>query len=158
MDARTFFAKKSGGASEPGQGGAEVVAGEVLREGPEAVSALTVYLNAEKLGDLEQDAGGMLRFTYDTAWLKKPNAVPISRSLPLQAETFTGKETRPEREIRVLRAVSTALALSLESIFYPGLNKASGRTSGDPGHFRSNRIVTENVKICPKFGELSERF
>ena len=59
------------------------------------MSALTVYLNAEKLGSLEQDAGGLLRFTYDAAWLKKPNAVPISRSLPLQAETFTGKKTRP---------------------------------------------------------------
>ena len=56
---------------------------------------LTVYLNAEKVGTLEQDDSGLLQFSYDQAWLEKPSSIPLSRSLPLQSQVFPGKKTRP---------------------------------------------------------------
>jgi serine/threonine-protein kinase HipA len=59
------------------------------------MSFLIVYLNATKVGRLEQDDGGLLRFSYDPSWLANPDAIPLSRSLPLQAETFAGKKARP---------------------------------------------------------------
>ena len=59
------------------------------------MNSLIVYLNAERVGILEQDDSGLLQFSYDQAWLEKPGAIPLSRSLPLQSELFPGKKARP---------------------------------------------------------------
>jgi len=56
---------------------------------------LIVYLNAERVGSLEQDDSGLMQFSYDQTWLEKPSAMPISRSLPLQSGVFSGKKARP---------------------------------------------------------------
>ncbi|MEA1928859.1 MAG: type II toxin-antitoxin system HipA family toxin [Candidatus Auribacterota bacterium] len=59
------------------------------------MSTLIVYLNAERVGRLEEDHSGLLQFSYDQAWLERPNAIPLSRSLPLRSEVFPGKMARP---------------------------------------------------------------
>jgi serine/threonine-protein kinase HipA len=59
------------------------------------MNKLIVYLNAERVGSLEQDDSGLLQFSYDQTWLEKPSAMPLSRSLPLQSEVFSGKKARP---------------------------------------------------------------
>jgi serine/threonine-protein kinase HipA len=59
------------------------------------VSKLIVYLYENKVGELEQDDGGLLRFTYAATWLAKNEAIPISRMLPLTPEPFESKRTRP---------------------------------------------------------------
>ena len=86
------------------------------------MSALIVYLNAERVGRLEEDAGGEPRFTYDQVWLEKPGARPLSRSLPLQGRVFTGKKARaffagllPEEEPR--RQVAKILGISAANDF-----------------------------------------
>lgn len=56
---------------------------------------LIVYLNAERVGNLEQDDSGLLQFSYNQAWLEKSSAMPLSRSLPLQSEVFSAKKARP---------------------------------------------------------------
>ncbi len=47
--------------------------------------ALRVLIDDREIGTIHQLAGGKLRFTYDTAWLDDPNAVPLSLSMPLAA-------------------------------------------------------------------------
>lgn len=60
------------------------------------MSTLIVYLNAERVGRLERDESGSIRFAYDQAWLEWPGAVPLSRSLPLERDVvFSGKKARP---------------------------------------------------------------
>ena len=56
---------------------------------------LHVYLHAQQVGTLEQDDSGLLRFSYDQAWLDRPGAIALSRSLPLRSGSFTGKKARP---------------------------------------------------------------
>ena len=56
---------------------------------------LTVHLNGEQVGTLDQDDSGLLEFRYAQQWLGRPNAMPLSRSLPLQSESFRGKHARP---------------------------------------------------------------
>jgi serine/threonine-protein kinase HipA len=56
---------------------------------------LIVYLNGQRVGSLEQDDSGLLQFAYDQTWLEKPSAMPLSRSLPLQRDVFSGKKARP---------------------------------------------------------------
>ena len=56
--------------------------------------ALDVYLHDELVGYLIQDEGGQLVFDYVNSWLDKPNAMPLSQSLPLRKERFTQKECR----------------------------------------------------------------
>lgn len=55
---------------------------------------LDVWLFADRVGTLAL-VGGRLSFWYTTDWLKLPNAVPLSCSLPLQAEPFDDRATRP---------------------------------------------------------------
>jgi serine/threonine-protein kinase HipA len=55
---------------------------------------LDVYLNSDLVGHLVQDDGGQMSFAYSEGWLGKPDAMPISRSLPLRTEQFSRKECR----------------------------------------------------------------
>jgi serine/threonine-protein kinase HipA len=59
------------------------------------MNTLIVYLNAARVGCLEQDDSGLLQFSYDRVWLENPNAIPLSRSLPLRGKVFPGKKARP---------------------------------------------------------------
>jgi serine/threonine-protein kinase HipA len=56
---------------------------------------LIVYLSSELVGMLDQDDSGLLEFRYAEEWLNKPDAMPLSRSLPLQREPYQGKHVRP---------------------------------------------------------------
>jgi len=56
---------------------------------------LTVYLHEERVGELEQDDSGLLRFTYVSQWLARNDATPLSRMLPLTSETYEGRRARP---------------------------------------------------------------
>jgi len=47
---------------------------------------LDVYLNAALAGHLIQDNHGQTLFEYALHWLKDPNAIPLSISLPLQED------------------------------------------------------------------------
>src|SRR5690606_29115267 len=55
---------------------------------------LAVWLFADRVGTLALVAG-RLTFRYAAAWLARPDAVPLSRSLPLQAEAFDDHRARP---------------------------------------------------------------
>ena len=55
---------------------------------------LNVYHDRELVGQLIQDDGGQINFSYDVSWLERPEPIPLSRSLPLREEPFTQKECR----------------------------------------------------------------
>src|SRR5580698_8378199 len=55
---------------------------------------LDVYLNSDLVGHLVQDDGGQMSFGYAEGWLTKPEATPISCSLPLRTEKFNRNECR----------------------------------------------------------------
>jgi serine/threonine-protein kinase HipA len=55
---------------------------------------LGVWLFAERVGTLSL-IEGRLRFRYSPDWLLRPDAVTLSSSLPLQAESFDDHHTRP---------------------------------------------------------------
>jgi len=59
------------------------------------MKTLTVYLYEERVGELEQDDSGLLRFTYASEWLTRDDAAPLSRMLPLTSEPYEGKRARP---------------------------------------------------------------
>lgn len=44
---------------------------------------LLVLLNGDHIGDLTQDRHGQMAFTYDEAWRRRPDATPLSLSMPL---------------------------------------------------------------------------
>jgi len=55
---------------------------------------LDVYLHNEISGQLVQDDGGQILFTYAESWLNKPDATALSQSLPLRKERFSRNECR----------------------------------------------------------------
>lgn len=55
---------------------------------------LEVWLFSEQAGTLFL-IEGRLNFRYATEWLSRPDAIPLSCSLPLQAEPFDDNQTRP---------------------------------------------------------------
>ncbi|MGX2040283.1 HipA domain-containing protein [Methylocaldum sp. MU1018] len=55
---------------------------------------LAVWLFADRVGTLAL-VEGRLTFRYAADWLVRPDAVPLSRSLPLQAEPFDEHQARP---------------------------------------------------------------
>jgi len=56
---------------------------------------LSVYLNGERIGTLDEDDSGLLEFRSASAWTGRADAMPLSRSLPLQSEPFRRKHARP---------------------------------------------------------------
>jgi serine/threonine-protein kinase HipA len=55
---------------------------------------LLVYLNGKQVGTLDEDDSGLLEFRYASEWTGRADAMPLSRSLPLQSEPFRGKHAR----------------------------------------------------------------
>lgn len=55
---------------------------------------LEVWLFADRVGTLAL-VDGRLNFRYASGWLSQPDAVALSTSLPLQAEPFDDRRTRP---------------------------------------------------------------
>lgn len=51
---------------------------------------LDVYLNARLVGQLRRSAGGAVEFRYDGDWLNWEGALPVSLSLPLREERYSG--------------------------------------------------------------------
>lgn len=56
---------------------------------------LDVYLHNILIGHLIQDDNGQTVFEYTSDWLKNPNAIPLSISLPLQEGRFGEKYCKP---------------------------------------------------------------
>lgn len=83
---------------------------------------LDVYLNRTLAGQLFQDRGGRLSFTYSDALLHTPEAAPLSRHLPLGSQVFADEATRaffanllPEGA--VLEQTARRLGLSRDNVF-----------------------------------------
>ncbi len=51
---------------------------------------LHVYLNGRLVGHLRRATSGAIDFTYDSAWLERDNAIPVSISLPLREDRYIG--------------------------------------------------------------------
>jgi HipA-like protein len=54
----------------------------------------TVKLSGQAVGVIEE-TGSEIRFAYSADWLKKPDAVPVSLTLPLREEPYLSKELHP---------------------------------------------------------------
>jgi serine/threonine-protein kinase HipA len=53
--------------------------------------ALTVWMNNRKVGRLSRETNGAIDFQYDAAWLEWQNTMPVSLSMPLREERYTGE-------------------------------------------------------------------
>ncbi len=53
-----------------------------------------IRLDGQGVGRLEETADGT-RFTYDAAWLARPEAVPVSLTLPLRPEPYEARGLHP---------------------------------------------------------------
>lgn len=53
---------------------------------------LNVFLNARHVGKLERAGSGAISFAYDPKWLAWESAMPVSISLPLRSDKYTGAD------------------------------------------------------------------
>jgi serine/threonine-protein kinase HipA len=95
---------------------------------------LDVYLGHHLVGHLSQTQSGNLEFIYVNQWLDNEEAIPLSLSLPLQSESFNGKEVRaffnnllPEAYIR--QVVANKLGISYKND-YALLEAIGGECAG----------------------------
>jgi serine/threonine-protein kinase HipA len=51
---------------------------------------LLIFMNGRLIGQLTKHSAGALSFRYDDRWLQQPGARPLSLSLPLVDQTYTG--------------------------------------------------------------------
>lgn len=51
---------------------------------------LFVFMNGERVGLLTRGSNGVLGFTYDAAWIASESSRPLSLSMPLAAQTYSG--------------------------------------------------------------------
>jgi serine/threonine-protein kinase HipA len=121
---------------------------------------LTLAMNGHRVGRLVRLSQGTLRFQYDPSWLAEQSAVPISLSMPLSPEPYSGDtvwnffdnllpDSRDIRErlLRVLGAESTrpfdllecmgkdcvgALQLYPENAQLPDARQVEARPLSDP--------------------------
>jgi len=119
---------------------------------------LSVYLNGERVGRLEQDDSGLLLFTYDSAWLERKGAIPLSRSLPLRPEAFRGKEARaffagilPEETPR--KIIASILGISERNDFAM-LERIGGECAGAVSFLPEEESLPQSNE--PELRELSD--
>jgi serine/threonine-protein kinase HipA len=95
---------------------------------------LDVYLYCELVGHLIQDDGGQMVFDYAESWLQRPDATPLSHSLPQRRERFPRKECRgyfagvlPEESKREIIARNLGIS---ERNDYAMLERIGGECAG----------------------------
>jgi serine/threonine-protein kinase HipA len=95
---------------------------------------LDVYLHRELVGHLIQDDGGQMVFDYAESWLQRPDATPLSHSLPLRRERFKRNECRgyfagvlPEESKREIIARNLGIS---ERNDYAMLERIGGECAG----------------------------
>lgn len=95
---------------------------------------LDVYLHRDLVGQLTQDRHGQILFQYADGWLSKSTAVPLSHSLPLRSESFTGTECKgyfggilPEEQKRELIARNLGISARND---YAMLEQIGGECAG----------------------------
>ena len=124
------------------------------------MNSLIVYLHGARVGLLEQEESELVQFSYDPAWLGKPDAIPLSRSLPLQAEAFPAKKTRPffagllpEEEPR--KIVAKILGISPANDFAM-LERIGGECAGAVQLLPAGMDPTARAAIPPRVLSTSE--
>jgi serine/threonine-protein kinase HipA len=117
---------------------------------------LDVYLSDQKVGRLWLDERRRFIFQYDTSWIGRQNAVPLSWSLPLRAEPYTDDLSRPffsnllpEQEIK--RIIAQRLRIS-ENNDFAMLNEIGGECAGAV----SVLSCGETPSVKPGYRELDE--
>ena len=107
---------------------------------------LIVYLNSLHIGELEESAGGQLRFRYSSDWLNNSHAIPLSKSLPLKGSLFDGGEVRsffagtlPDEEPR--RIIAEVLGISSANDFAM-LERIGGECAG------AVSLLPEGMQLC----------
>jgi serine/threonine-protein kinase HipA len=95
---------------------------------------LDVYLHSDHIGHLTRLEQARIQFTYDENWLRDPDAIPLSLSLPLRDEPFSDEECEPFfagllPEGDFLKAVARAFAVSAANPFAL-LNAIGGECAG----------------------------
>jgi serine/threonine-protein kinase HipA len=95
---------------------------------------MDVYLHRELVGHLIQNDGGQMVFDYAASWLQRPDATPLSHSLPLRQKRFTRKECRgyfagvlPEESKREIIARNLGIS---ERNDYAMLERIGGECAG----------------------------
>lgn len=82
--------------------------------------SLGVWWHKQLVGQLTQDDHGELGFVYAPEWLADPRSLPVSASLPKQAEPFARRACRPffagllpeeEQRETVARVLGVSIAL-----------------------------------------------
>ncbi|MCU1411581.1 MAG: HipA protein [Rhodoglobus sp.] len=58
------------------------------------MTSLNVYLDGTRVGDLTQNAGGAVAFTYDDDYRRGSSSTPLSLSMPLVRAAHKNKQTR----------------------------------------------------------------
>jgi len=59
---------------------------------PRKYAPLDVFLNSRKIGKLNKESSGAIHFNYDPDWLDWEHALPVSLSLPLQEDAYSGAQ------------------------------------------------------------------
>lgn len=54
------------------------------------IEPLNVFLNSRLVGQLLREASGAISFRYDRSWLEWESVMPVSLSLPLREQAYTG--------------------------------------------------------------------
>lgn len=98
------------------------------------ISGLDVYLQEQKIGRLWLDEKRRFVFQYDAEWIGQRAAVPLSLSLPLQAEAYPDDLARPFfsnllPEAGIRRVIAQHLRISEKNDFAM-LNSIGGECAG----------------------------
>ncbi len=120
------------------------------------ISGLDVYLQEQKIGRLWLDEKRRFVFQYDAEWIGQRAAVPLSLSLPLQAEAYPDDLARPFfsnllPEAGIRRVIAQHLRISEKNDFAM-LNSIGGECAGAVSVLPSG----EPPSMKPDYRELNE--
>ena len=120
--------------------------------------SLNVFLGRNFVGQLIQDDGGQMLFEYAESWLENPDAISLSRSLPMRNERFTQKECRgffggilPEEDNR--KIIARILGISDKNDFAM-LEQIGGECAGAITFLPAGTKIPEEDDRYRKLGEL----
>ena len=119
-----------------------------------AERSIDVWLDGHLAGRLDQTAG-RLAFTYDAAWLRRQDAIALSVSLPLRADSYDDRAARPffagllpeqETRDRVARALGVSAGNDFALLDGIGGECAGAITFTHPGEAPVQQVAATDYR------------
>jgi serine/threonine-protein kinase HipA len=110
---------------------------------------LNVFLNSRLVGQLRRETSGAISFQYDQSWLNWESALPVSLSLPIREQPYSGARAEGTDAYNLLAAIGHDCVGALQFLARDSEPGSAGAIDAVPISDREIAVILDNLATAP---------